>query len=353
MKTKFKVIIFIFAVLLVIFLLASILVGVYAPRIIEQQIQQNLKLKSSLGKVSLSLPFTITLERLEIGDLASIKKVSLSPSLIALLFGKIVIHGLNVVEPVISLEQSADGRLNLPALEQKGKPPAVYLTSLRVENGKVIFTDRKVTPAGFQVIVDKLNVKVAKVSMPITSLATNFQISAQLLNSQGVVFGNIVFGGWLDYLAKDIDAKLQITNMDITNLSPYYGNFISNKKLSCAILDLNSVFKAQNNDLRVTTDFNLSKLTYEQAQEPQPELELMKDSLDLFTDSQGNLHLEFTIDTKLDNPSLSPEKLRKIILKAAMKNLTSQSPQQLIDKVTNVIDKYKDIGKQLKGIFKN
>ncbi|MDD5465927.1 MAG: DUF748 domain-containing protein [Candidatus Omnitrophica bacterium] len=351
MKTKFKIIIWVFAVLLAIFLVAGILTAVYAPRIIEQQIEQNLKLKTSLRKISLSPPFTITLEGLEIGDLVSVKKVALSPNLIGLLFGKIVIHGLNVVEPVINLEQSANGKLNLPALGQKGKPPAVYLTSLKVQNGKVIFTDRKVAPEGFQVIVNKLNVKAVKVALPVTSLATNFKISAEMVNARGRAFGNIVFGGWLDYPAKDMDAKLEVKDLDVTNFSPYYGNFISSRKLLKAMLDLSSTFKAKNNALEIITNFNLSKIVYEKTEEQQPDLNLMQDALDFFADADGNLKLEFKIDTALDNPALSQEKIRKIILKAAAKNLSRQSPEQLVDKVTNAINKYKDLGKELKNIF--
>ena len=353
MKRKYKIIFWICGVFLVFFVLANILLGVYAPRIIQEQIEQNLKLKCSLSKISLSLPFTITLEKLEIGNLASIKKISFSPNLVALLFGKIVIHGLNIVEPVINLEQSADGVLNLPVLEQKAKPPAVYLTSFNLLNGKIIFTDKKVTPAGFQVILNKLNIKVAKVSLPITSLATNFSLSAQLLSQQAEVFGEIVFAGWLDYLAKDMDAQLEVKGLDLTKFSAYYGNFISQKKLSSARLDLNSIFKAQHNALRITTKFNLSNLIYAQEQEqPQPlSVDLMKNALDLFTDSKGNLRLEFDIDTLLDNPALGPEKIKKILLKAAMKNLSNQSPEQLIDKVSKVIDQYKGLGKELKAIF--
>lgn len=117
MRTKFKVIIWVFALFLVIFLIANIFIAAYAPRIIQQQIQQNLKVKASLRKVSLTFPFTINLEKLEITDLASVKRVSFSPNIVALLFGKIVIHGLNIVDPVINLVQSADGKLNLPVLE--------------------------------------------------------------------------------------------------------------------------------------------------------------------------------------------------------------------------------------------
>ena len=351
MKKKYKIIVLICGIFLVIFLVANILIATYAPGIVQQQIQQNLKLKASLGKISLSLPFTITLEKLEIGDLASIKKISLSPNLVALLFGKIVIHGLNIVEPVINLEQSADGKLNLPSFEQKGKSPAIYLTSLNLRDGKIIFTDKKVTSEGFQVIVNKLNIKVAKVALPITSLATNFSVSAQLLSHQAEAFGEITFSGWLDYLAKDLDAELEVKDLDVTKFSVYYGNFISNRKLSSARLDLVSIFKARNNALKIVTKFNLSNLVYAQAQEQQLDLDLMKNALDLFTDPKGNLRLEFNLDTWLDNPAISQEKIKSIILKAAMKNLSNQSPQQLMDKVTTVIDQYKGLGKELKAIF--
>ncbi|MDP2044077.1 MAG: DUF748 domain-containing protein, partial [Candidatus Omnitrophota bacterium] len=193
--------------------------------------------------------------------------------------------------------------------------------------------------------------KVSKVSLPITSLATNFDLSARLNTPAGKAFGDIAFSGWLDYLAKNMDAKLEVSGLDVTNFTPYYGNFISNKKLLSAKLDLGSTFKAQNNDLQIITDFNLSNLVYEKTEEQQPELNLMKNALDLFTDADGNLHLVFNINTKLDNPALSQEKLKKVILKAAMKNLSNQSPQQLVDKVSGIIDKYKEYGKELKAIF--
>jgi len=348
----FKVLFIIVAIFLVIFLVASILFAVYAPKIVEDQIRQNLKVKASLGKISIILPFTITLERLEIGSLANIKKISFSPNLIALIFGKVVIHGLTIIEPVINLEQSADGKLNLPVLEQNGgKPPEIYPTSLKIQDAKIIFTDRKINAAGFQVIVDKLNINVSKVSLPITSLATNFRLSCQLSNQEGKAFGNIAFSGWLDYLAKNMDAKLEVKDLDVTNFSPYYGNFISNKKLLSAKLDLASTFKAKSNDLNIVTDFNLSKLVYEDTDEQQIDLDLTKNALDLFTDTDGNLRLVFNIDTKLDNPALSQDKLRKIILKAAMKNLRNQSPDQIVDKLNNVIEKFKDYGKGLKEIF--
>ncbi|MDD5561155.1 MAG: DUF748 domain-containing protein [Candidatus Omnitrophica bacterium] len=351
MKKGYKFIIALFAILLVLFFVASILVSLYAPRIVEDQIRQSLKVKASLGKISLSPPFTVTLESLEIGTLANIKKVSFSPNLIALLSGKIIIHGLTISGSVINLERSSDGKLNLPVLDKKGKPPEIYPASLRVVDAKIIFTDRKVSAAGYQIIVDKLNISVARASLPLASLATDFNVSAQFLSPAGKVFGGITFSGWLDYLAKGMDAKLEVNDLEVTNFSPYYGNFISNKKLLSARLNLNSTFKAKNNALNIITDFNLSNLVYDQDELQAPVPDLAKNALDLFTDADGNLHLVFNIDTKLDDPALSQDKLKEIILKAAMKNLASQSPEQIVDKVSSVIDKFKGYSKELKEIF--
>ncbi len=351
MKKRYKIIFWLCGIFLVFFLAANILLGAYAPRIVEQQLQQNLKLKCTLGRIHLNLPFAVTLEKLEIGELASIKQISFSPNLAALLFGKIVIHGLTVTEPVINLEQSADGKLNLPVLEQKGKPPEIYLTSLAVRNGKINFKDKKVSPEGFKVTVDKLNVKVAKVALPVTSLATNFSASGQLLSEQGTASGEIDFSGWLDYLAKNLDAQLKVTGLDVTKFSAYYGNFISNRKLSSARLDVISTFKSKSNALEITTKLDLSNLVYAQPKDEVINVDLMKNALDVFTDSKGNLHLEFIIDTLLDNPAISQEKLQKIILKAAAKNLSEQPPEELINKVSSMIDQYKGLGKQIKAIL--
>ncbi|MDD5115481.1 MAG: DUF748 domain-containing protein [Candidatus Omnitrophica bacterium] len=354
MKKWPKFIMVLSMILLAVFFAAGVLIRVYAPRVIEKQIRQNLKVRASLGRISLNFPFTIVLEKLEIGDLANIKRISFSPDLIALAFGKVVIHGLTINEPVINLEQGPDGKLNLPfsstAQGSSAKAPEIYPLGLKVRDAKIIFTDRKINTEGYQLIIDKLNINISKVSFPVTSLATNFNLSCRMMNPEGVVFGNVLFSGRLDYPAGDMDAKLEVKDMDITNFSAYYGNFISHKKLLSAMLNLDSTFKARDNALKISTDFNLSGLEYEQG-ENAAALDLAKDALDLFTDSQGNLHLTFDIDTRLDNPGLSAEKLKNAILKAAMKNLVSQSPEQLANKVSNMIDKFKDYKKELKDIF--
>ncbi|MCX5707127.1 MAG: DUF748 domain-containing protein [Candidatus Omnitrophica bacterium] len=357
MKKINKVLIIILVVFFSIFILANIAVSVFAKKIVVEQLEQNLKVKASLGSINISLPFSVNLNNLEIKDLVKINRLSVSPNIFAIFAGKIVLGSVVLVDPLVTLTQGPDGRLNLPQLEQKGvKPPEVYVTSLAIRNGKVIFNDKKASPEGFKVILERINVDISKVMFPPTSLKANFKASANFMNSSDKKIGNLLFSGWIDFGPKDMVANLNLKDLDIPYFEPYYGNFISNKKLLAAKLNIGSTFRAKDNDLNIQTNFKLSDIVYAQ-EEPteqgtKPQLDLVKNTLDFFTDEKGNLNLDFEVKTKLDKPNITVSQLQKMIFKAAAKNIVNQSPESLIKKVNDNIDQFKEFGKSLEDIFK-
>jgi hypothetical protein len=257
---------------------------------------------------------------------------------------------------VINLEQNEAGSLNLPKLKEKGKALPVFLIALTIKNGKLIFTDKKLNPEGYKIIIDKIDADVSKVMFPPTSLNTRFKLDAILTDANARTLASVDTSGWIDFGPKNMDATLRIKDCDITYFAPYYGNFITNKKLLSARLNLASVLKAENNALTIETNFKLSDLVYAKEEQPKeaelPKLDLVKNTLDLFTDKEGNLILDFSINTKLDNPGINIPGLKRAILSAAVKNLSNQPPEALIEKVTNTIQQFKDFGKGLKNIFK-
>lgn len=356
MAKKKKIIIGILLVIVIIFFILAILTAFFGKGLVETQIEQNLKMKSRVGSVSLGLPFNITIKKIEIEDLFKAKRISFSPDLLGLVAGKIVLHGVMIFEPVINLEQSAEGGLNLPPFKQGGKPPVVFLTGLLIEKGKLNFVDKKIQPEGLVVRLDDINVNVSKVMFPPTSLNTKFKLSADILSKDLNQLGSIEGSGWIDFGSKNMDAIFQLAGLEVAYFSPYYGSFISKRKLLSANLDLNSQLTAKSNDLEVLTNLKLSKLVYAQEESQQegglPGLDFTKNALDLFTDKQGNLSLDFALKTKLDHPEISQEKLKSMILNAAAKNLASQPPQDLIEKVSNVMQQFKDFGKQMKEMLK-
>ncbi|MDD2679580.1 MAG: DUF748 domain-containing protein [Candidatus Omnitrophica bacterium] len=358
MKRVNKILLWFVIIFFTIFILANIAVALFAKPILVKQIEKNLKLPTTLGSISIGLPFSISLNKLAIGDLFKADQVAVSPSIFSLLAGKVVLSNISLINPVIKLEQSSDSSLNLPNLEKKKsqqKQPPLYVTSLIIKNALFIYTDRKISPDGYKIILGRINAHISKVMLPPASLKTNFNVALDFLNPEDQKLGSLKFSGWIDFGPKDMEGVLSIKDLDLTYFSPYYGNFISNKKLLSAKLNINSIFEARNNDLGIQTNFRLSNLVYAQEAQQEtelPELDLAKNVLDFFTDERGNLILDFKIGTKLDNPTITVAELKKVILKAAAKNLASQSPETLIKKVSDNIEQFKAIGKNLEDIFK-
>ncbi|MCK9603213.1 MAG: DUF748 domain-containing protein [Candidatus Omnitrophica bacterium] len=352
---KIKILVGVLAVILVLFFALSIVVSLHGKKFIESRIEQSLKMKVSLGKISLGFPLSVNIKNLELGNIFKADVVSFSPNLLGLMAGKVVLDGVTITRPLINLEQSPEGKLNLPQIAQKGKQPPVFLTGLTINNGKLIFTDKKISAEGYKTILEGINLKVSKVMLPPTSLNTRFNLSANFLSPDGKALGSIDTNGWIDFRPKNMDAIFQIKDLEVTHFSPYYGDFISSRKILSGKLNFTSYLKAKNNDLKAECKLLLSGLTYEQQALPEGEtkLDLFKSTLDFFTDKEGNLNLEFEINTRLDKPAITRAELHKIILNAAKRNLSNQSPQELYEKVSDTVKQFKKFGKELKDIFKN
>ena len=357
MSGKKKIILGVVIASLVVFIAVFIWFTRNGKNYIENQFSQNLNAKTSIGGFRVDLPLTVTVSKLEVGDFFRAEKITFSPDVLGFLFGKTVLYGLSVEGPVINLVQSADGKLNLPQTKKQNKPPQIFLTALTIKNGKCIFTDRLIRPEGLITTVDSISADIAKVMLPLTSLNTKFTLSGRIVDRDAKVLGMIESGGWIDFGPKDMVGTLVLKDVQVAYFEPYYGDFVSKKKLSSARLNIVSAAKAQHNDLIIQTNLQLSDIVYAQEAPPQegeaPQTpDLTSSAMDLFTDNQGNLALDFTIKTKLDNPQITEKQLKQAIFNAAVKNLTSQSPEDLIKKVTGNIQQFEDFGKQMKELFK-
>lgn len=322
----------------------AVTVGLYAKPFITGQLEKNLNTRVTLEKVNFSLPFGIILTNLNIGDLFKADKISFS-----------LPANVKLVNPVVNLVQDENKKLNLPKLKEGGNAPAIVLTGVSIENGRLIFSDKTVSPEGFKVILDKINGRVSKVNFPLTSLDARFAFSAEFVTESLKHIGSINFSGWANFIQKSMDAKLQISDLDVTHFSPYYGDFISSRKLLSAKLNTVSVFKAENNELVIDTHFKLSDLIYAQEQSSEgelPTLDITKSALDLFTDRDGKLILDFRLKSKFDKPEFNTKQLKKVILNAAAKNLANQPPEDVAQKISDTIEKFKDFGEQMQKIFK-
>lgn len=361
MKKMQKRITWILVIIAALYLLLNAVLLVFGKAIIISQIEKNLKTKTALESVSFGFPLSITMNKLNIDGLLKADSISVSPSILGFLAGRIVLNSLKMVRPEITLIKSAEGKLNLPRFAAKGKQPPFLLAGLKIRNGKFIFVDKKLDPDGYRVVVDNINVHISKVAFPPTSLYANFEASAVLVNGADKSpegdkpAGKALASGWIDFGPKNMDGKFELKDVEAAVLAPYYRNIVPGRKLHSAKLNFSADLKAKSNDLLVKCRLEFSNLLYEKEAEEQDKeqsVDIFREALGIFSDTSGKLTFDFSVNTKLDNPRLDLINLKGSIAQAAVQNIASQPPEDVIEKVKETAKKFKEFGKGLKDIFK-
>lgn len=350
MKKALKIAIWILAVLILFFAALNIFLRVFGRAIIVSQIEKNLKAEVKLASLQIGLPLSITLNGLEIRGLIKADKISFSPSLLAMMAGKIVLGNLRVTKPRITILKESDGSFNFPIKPSGGQAPPILLTALKIDNGRLDFIDKKISSEDYRITVDKINVDIAKVMFPPASLYTNFDVSAVLLNMAGSPAGDISLLGWIDFGPKNMDGELKLENADFSSLAPYFKGAFAVKELLSARLNFNANLKAVNNDL--TAKCRAEFITGTKQESVSSGSRAVSNILSLFSDRLGKINFDFTINTKLDNPRIDSLNVLGNIGHAAVESIANQSPEKVVERVKDTVEQFKDLGKGFKDVFK-
>lgn len=351
MKIVGRILIALLAVCVLFIILLGVFISLYGKELLTGQIEKSLKRKVNIKNVVFSLPLSVAMVDLSIDNFLTAEKVSFSINPLGFLAGRVVLGDLRFIKPAVTLELSAGGELNLPKLQNKGKIPPLLVTALIIEDGALAFTDKKISPDGYKTILKELNLKIYKADPLPLSLRLKYKISAIFVDPQGKKLGNVRGSGWVDFGPRDMDGNLEIPALDIVHFTPYYGNFISEKKLLSAKLNFNALLKAKHNDLTAECHLEITDVVYLK-DEPSKDQEKIPDifgsALDLFANAQGNIILDFTIKTKLDNPRLSISKLKGSIAKAAVQNLANQPSVKVIGNIADTVEQFRQFFKKKK-----
>jgi hypothetical protein len=340
----------------VITVVLSVLVSRFGAPFVAAQIARDLKIWVRVERVRIGFPLSVLLTKLELKEFVAFDEITVYPSLIGMLAGKVVLNKVVVRHPVITLVRSADGTVRFPVTlpEQKGKAPGIVLAGLNVERGVVTFIDKTVSDPGYALVLESVAVDIRRASALPGSGTVLFSASAQIGNVKGTVPGTLSFSGWIDPGPRNMAGSMRIAGIEIASFAPYYGNMISAKKLTSGKLDFKADLKSKNNDLTADCHFELKNLVYAQDAPPEGSLgmpDMLPGALDFFADENGVIALDFPLRTRLDNPSIDPKVLQKVIMEAALRKLSNRPPEKNADSLDGVVDQFKKLKINLKGIF--
>ncbi|MCX5701633.1 MAG: DUF748 domain-containing protein [Candidatus Omnitrophica bacterium] len=305
---------------LVLFLIVTAIYTSLALRgkdLIIRKLEDLTRKKVSIDYFFLSPTFHLQLKKINIEGLFKADSINLAPSILRLFSGKIAFNSIKMQKPEFILERFApEATVNLTeaASGKKVAKPKQILTlpfickRLKIWEGRIDYIDHTLGQDGFKIIVNKINFYLNNFNMFSHSLASDFQITGELPWQEGQEVGKIKAEGWINFFKKNMEANLNISDIDGIHFYPYYSNWVDLEKarIEKAKLNFTSDISSLNNNLTANCHLELTDIVFtprspEEAEEKAEKIATAV--LDIFKSlDEGKIVLGFVIRTKMDSP---------------------------------------------------
>jgi hypothetical protein len=326
MKTLRKILFIGVIIFALIFASAYAFLLLRGKAVIIQQLEGLTHRKVNLGYAGLTLPLNLEIRKLDIPGLAKVDYAYVSPSILGLLSGNIVLNDLKLIKPEFVYEKTAaktqesSADINPPlvlatyqprVIPQKRQSLRLVIKHLNIKDGKLDFVDHTVGSDGIKITVKDIDFDLTNLYMYPYSVVTDFAFSGKIPWLQGQQEGKIEAEGWLNLFKRDMQATLRIADIDGIYLYPYYSQWVDLEKarIEKAKLNLTSNIKSVDNNLTAACHLELTDIVFK----PRPDEEAQDKAekiaaavLDIFKVlNKGKIVFNFTIKTKMINPAFS------------------------------------------------
>lgn len=377
MKFWTKVLVVIFVVAVIIYGSLYLFLLFKGRSLIVRQLENLTKNKVTIGYFNIAPPLTIEIKAINIEGLANIGSLSISPSILGLLTGSLAFNEIQAIKPEFTFEQTpyASGSTQSSQSAPKSSAASMRLNfvfkRIIVKDGALNFIDRTISESGIKLVIKDINFKLTNLYVLPRSVITNFELKGRVPWGSGQEQGKIEAEGWLNLFKKDMQATLNIIDIDGIYLYPYYANWVNLEKarIEKARLNFTSNIHGLNNNVTADCHLELTDIVRKprSPEEPQEKAERITDAvLDIFRSlNQGKIVLDFTIKTKMDRPEFGFGNIKmafenKLVqgrkasgfqVEGVLKlptNLLQSTVKSATDLTKTVIDGVASVGKELK-----
>ncbi|MFA6216994.1 MAG: DUF748 domain-containing protein [Candidatus Omnitrophota bacterium] len=343
MRLSAKIFWVILIFLVILYSAAYLFINIKGRAFIIKEAQRFTGKQVRIDHVTLIPPYNLKLKGIVIKDLIRADSLYISPSILFSLNGTLTLNEVKIVRPETAFEKmpsaasvvlpagaTAQTTQALPLDKQsevlqevitvpaKVETPAsktphlrVIIKHLTVENGELRLTDRSIGEEVLKILVREINLDATNVCLFPESAITNFYLKASIPWSNAKQEGNVEAEGWVNFFKKDMQAIFKVKDIDGIHFAPYYSGWFNLEKshIEKANLNFTSTMNALHNDLTAACHFELTEVEFrKRASDEQPEKTEKFASLVLGIFKalgQGNIVLDFTVKTKMDNPQFS------------------------------------------------
>lgn len=331
-----------------------------ANRIIKYELESFLgkdfsvrKIELHWGKVeALDLSFEIPTGK----EVFKTDRLVLEADVIGLLKKEYILSNLSFENPYILLEKDEKGRIVIPfpqkGSKKKGEKPIhpVFFKKMRVTNGSFDYLDRSVSRKPVLTKLRNVEFEFKDITFPLGDNFSSYNLSARIPGNQYV--GSLKSNGKIKLANKDMDGKVEIKRLDITDFKPYYQKK-GDVNVTRGIIDINMDLKIKSNEINSPGKAVLKDLEFKKGSRTGSKfLNMPLSAIVSFLKNNNNeIVVNFVVQGNLNNPkfNLRENLMNKISLAMAEKlGLSIRSIGGAI--VETSAEGIKELGKGTKGI---
>ncbi len=329
MKLLLKILFTIIIAMLVLYGAAHVFIMLKGKALLVRKLEEFSHKKVSVDYLNVLPPLNLEISNLNIEGLATVERLSISPSILYLLTGNIALNKIVIVKPQVTYQRIPVAKPELstaqppeeavvatpvstpaamPVIKEERRPFRLTIKRLKIKEGKINFIDKAIASEALKITVKDINFNLSNLHLFPFSGITNFELEGKIPWRQGKEEGKISAEGWLNFLKKDMQATLKIEDIDGVYLYPYYSNWVDLEKarIESAKLNFTGNIHGLNNNVTAECRLELTDIVRKprSPDEPQEKAERIADAvLDIFKAlNQGKIVLDFTIRTRMDRP---------------------------------------------------
>lgn len=300
----------VFIVIAIIYVIAFAVLAIKGKEILIRKLQGLTQKKVTMKYFRLIPPFDLKIKKLDIDGMFKADYIYLSPNILGLVSGSLILNDIRMIRPSIIYEKSLFSKKDKPQVKASS-PVRVICRRIEITDGRLNFIDKAAGKEGLSITVEELNFRLVNIYAFPFSVVTKFELTGKIPWQEGVKKGNIDLHGWMDIFKKDMQASLKVSDIDGIYLYPYYSTWVDlgKARIQKAVLNFSSDIQGLDNNITAACHLELAEIVRRplSPEESEKKAARITDAvLDIFKAmNQGKIALDFTIKTKMDKPEFS------------------------------------------------
>jgi hypothetical protein len=353
MRTVSKLLLVIIIVCAATYALAYAFLALQGKSILVGQMRNMTQRHVEIGAVHMVPPLRVKMDNILIDGIGKASSVEMTPSLLALMQGKVELNSVTIVRPEFTFSMPArqpqaavpsgsESAAPLPeavtpvtdqpssraeaAKPSRERSPLIF-HHLRIIDGTIVYVDPTVSAetGGIKIVCSNVDAGITNIYESPQEMVTKFALTAQIPWKDSQERGKVSLEGWMNYFKGDMRAEIVMKDIDALYLYPYYESWFSldRSAIEKAKLSFTSSVTGLNNDVTAACHLELTELAFKQREDSNGQSRSEKIAnrvLDFFKAmNNGKVLLNFSIKTKMDSPDFGMN-----VIKNAFDNSISQ-----------------------------